>query len=201
MSFVKRTRNYRIREQNSKRNLETESQPEWIGETKDIYLWTGVPHHTFESTKKKVVNKWWLGKPRTLFLCCCMWLRVYVQRGPTFFIVFGSNLDRYVSCYRVSSVHIGQFQNIIWNEATAASLEILFQLTGHLNIRHQLVRRTSSVITDAVLVRSSISPFRSGLYVEYALSNTWSRKTKLESPSFSAVLLYSDKSKKLSSCV
>lgn len=33
------------------------------------------------------------------FLCCHLWLVVYVQRGPTFFVVFGSNLGRYVSCH------------------------------------------------------------------------------------------------------
>jgi hypothetical protein len=50
---VKRTRNYRIREQDSTLNLETESQPQRLGGTKDTYLWTGVPLHTFDSIKQK----------------------------------------------------------------------------------------------------------------------------------------------------
>jgi len=55
MSFVKLTRNDRIRKQDSTRYLETESQPERTGVTMDTYLWTGVPLDTFESIKKKYV--------------------------------------------------------------------------------------------------------------------------------------------------
>jgi len=50
---VERTRNYRIWKQDSARYLETEPQPERIGVTMDIYLWTGVPLDTFESIKKE----------------------------------------------------------------------------------------------------------------------------------------------------
>ena len=49
---MKRTRNGRIRKQDSTRYLETESQPESIDVTMDTCLWTGVPLDTFESIKK-----------------------------------------------------------------------------------------------------------------------------------------------------
>ena len=50
---MERTRNDRIWKQDSARYLETEPQPERIGVTMDIYLWTGVPLDTFESIKKE----------------------------------------------------------------------------------------------------------------------------------------------------
>jgi hypothetical protein len=46
-----------IRKQDSTQDLETETQSERLGETKDTWLWTGVPLDAFQSIKKEGANR------------------------------------------------------------------------------------------------------------------------------------------------